>query len=264
MIDTHAHLHVHVYDRDRKVVLDRSFHAGLKALLEVNIDPGGWPEARRLAHSDPRVFLTVGAHPHEAGRIEPEAVEELLAEAGDPRVRAIGETGLDNYRNYAPRDQQRRLFQRHVAAAVETGLPLVVHLRSPQGEHTAHDEALRILRTEGKGRLRGVFHCFAGGLAQAREAVELGFNLGLGGAITYSPERSAPLLRTIFQELGPEVFVLETDCPYLTPHPRRRDRNEPAQIPVIAQALAAYLGVAPREVERMTDAAARELFRLEE
>jgi TatD DNase family protein len=263
MIDTHAHLHVKAFDPDRAQALARAFAAGLSAILEVCIDAGGWPHALRLARSDPRVFLTAGIHPHDAGRATEEDLDVLFRQLGEPRLRAVGETGLDYYRNYAPHDLQRRFFARHVAAAVEADLPLVVHVRGAQGNPAAHDDAVRILREEGRGRARGVFHCFSGDLAQARSAISLGFLLGLGGSITYDPPRSAPLFRTIAREFGTGVFVLETDCPYLTPHPRRRERNEPANIPAIAQALAAHLGMPPREVERITDANAQALFRLE-
>jgi TatD DNase family protein len=261
MIDTHAHVHASAFDRDRAQVLERAFAAGLSALLEVNIDAARWPRALELARGDPRVYATVGIHPHDTGAATREQLETLLAQWDDPRVRGIGETGLDDYRDYAPHELQREFFARHVAAARETGLPLVVHARQKPGGG-AHRDVLRILREEGRGLVRGVFHCFSGDLETAREAVGLGFLLGLGGAITYNPKRTGPLLAEIAREMGPSVFVLETDCPYLTPHPRRNDRNEPANIPIVARALAGYLGLAVEEVARITDQSATELFHL--
>lgn len=262
MIDTHAHVHVRAFDRDRALVLERAFSAGLRSILEVNIDAAGWPLALALARSDARIFVTIGIHPHDTERASAEDFDRLAGQSGDPRVRAVGETGLDYYRDYAPHDLQREFFIRHVRLARESGLPLVVHARSKEGEPSAHEDVLRILEEEGRGRVRGVLHCFSGDLAIARRAAGLGFRLGIGGAITYSPRRSGPLLASIAESLGPEAFVLETDCPYLTPHPRRQDRNEPANVPAIAAALAGYLGLPAGDVERITDAAALELFRL--
>jgi TatD DNase family protein len=263
MIDTHAHVHASAFDADRAAVLERAFAAGLRALLEVSIDAARWPRARELARSDPRIYLTVGIHPHDTGGATAEELEALLGQTGDPRVRAIGETGLDYYRDYAPHEKQREFFARHVAAARETGLPLVVHSRERRDGPSAHQDVLRILREEGRGRVRGVLHCFSGDLEVARAADGLGFLLGIGGAITYDPKRSRPLLASIARALGTSVFVLETDCPYLTPHPHRNKRNEPANVPAIAEALAGALGLPRDEVERITDENAAALFRLE-
>lgn len=264
MIDTHAHVHSAAFKQDRPDVLSRAFAAGLRALIEVNIDLSGWPAALALARSDPRIFLTAGIHPHDAGRSSLEDLESLAVHLTDPKIRAVGETGLDYFRDYAPHDIQREFFTRQVAWARESGLPLVVHSRQSQDGPSAHEDVLRILRDVGQGKVRGVLHCFSGDLEVARRGADLGFLLGIGGAITYSPKRSGPLLRSIAEALGPEIFVLETDCPYLAPHPRRQDRNEPANIPVIAAALAGYLGMDVGEVERMSDESALRLFRLEE
>lgn len=263
MIDTHAHVHAHAFDADRALVLERAFAAGVRFLLEVNIDVGGRADARRVQHADARIFGTVGIHPHDVARASFAELETLAAELDDPRMVAVGETGLDYYRDYAPYELQQEFFRRHVAIARERGKPLVVHSRQKPDGPSAHEDVLRILEEEGRGEVRGVLHCFAGDLDVARRAGALGFRLGLGGGITYNPKRSAPLLSSIAAELGLEAFVLETDCPYLTPHPRRNDRNEPANIPAIAEALAAYLSVPVAEVSRVTDESAITLFGLE-
>jgi TatD DNase family protein len=252
VIDTHAHVHAHAFDRDRAELLRRAWDSGLRFLIEVNISPQDWPRVRELAAGDPRIFATVGIHPHDSGRATLSELDALLGLIGDPKVRAIGETGLDYFRDYAPHDQQRAFFRRHIAAARETGLPLVVHSRA------AHEDVLQILEQEGRGKVHGVLHCFSGDERIAEQANALGFLFGVGGAATYNPKRSASLLKSI----GLDRIVLETDCPYLSPHPRRNDRNEPANIPIIAGAIAAYLEVEPGEVERVTDANAIRLFRL--
>lgn len=263
MIDTHAHIHTSAFDADRRQVLDRAYAAGLTAILEVNIDRSGWDRVREVVASEPRLFATVGIHPHDTGSAELADLEILLRDLGHPKVRAVGETGLDYYRDYAPHDRQRQFFRRHVAAARESGLPLVVHSRERRDGPSAHDDTLRIIEEEGRGEVRGVLHCYSGDLPMARRARSLGFKLGLGGAITYSPARSGPLLRSIADELGLGIFILETDCPFLAPHPRRNDRNEPGNVPRIAAVLADYLGRGIDEIEAATDHAARELFDLD-
>jgi TatD DNase family protein len=262
MIDTHAHLQAIPFDADRDVALARAFAAGLVAIIEVNIDAAGWSRTLAVAERDPRVFLTVGIHPHDAGRAGPEDLDRLAGNLDHPRVRAVGETGLDYFRDYAPAELQRRFFRRHVCLARETGLPLVVHARTGPDRPPVHGDIFRILEEAGGGGVRGVLHCFSGGLVEAREAAAIGFSLGIGGAITYHPRQSGPLLAAIAAELGPEIFVLETDCPWLPPQSHRGKRNEPAFVPLVVAALAGYLGLTPGEVERITDASARELFRL--
>jgi TatD DNase family protein len=252
LIDTHAHVHARAFEKDRAAVIDRVWASGGRFLIEVNITAEDWPRVLAMGESDPRIFVTVGIHPHDSGATAAADLDRLLAQAGHPRVRAIGETGLDYFRDYAPHEIQRDFFRRHVAAARETGLPLVVHARA------AHEDVLRILEEEGRGRVRGVMHCFSGDEEIARRSGDLGFLLGFGGAVTYNPRTSAPLLRAI----GLDRMVLETDCPYLTPHPRRNDRNEPANIPAIAEAIAGYLEIDVAEVERVTDANAIRLFNL--
>jgi TatD DNase family protein len=253
VIDTHAHVHSRAFDKDRDDVLRRTWESGSRYLVEVNISAGDWPRVRELASGDPRIFVTLGIHPHDASREGPEDLDRLFREITHPKVRAIGETGLDYYRDYAPHDIQRELFRLHVAKARETGLPLVVHSRA------AHEDTLCIIEEEGRGKVRGVMHCFSGDQAIARRARDLGFLLGFGGTVTYNPARAGTIIRAV----GLDAIVLETDCPYLTPAPRRNDRNEPANIPVIAESIAKLLEIEVGEVESATDSSAIRLFGLD-
>ena len=263
LIDTHCHLHHAQFQADREAVKAAAFAAGVTALLEVNIDAAGFRNAEDLANSDARIFLTVGIHPHDTERATDQELAELARHLDHPRVCAVGETGLDYFRDYAPRDRQRDFFRRHVALARESGLPLVVHAREkPQGP-SAHADIFEILEEEGRGQVRGVLHCFSGDLETARRAAGIGFKLGLGGAITYAPPQSGSLIQAIARSIGADVFLLETDCPYLSPVPKRGRRNEPSHLPWILEAVARYLGRTTAEVEALTDAAARELFRLD-
>ena len=260
MIDTHAHLHSRAFDADRAGVLARSFDAGLRFVLEVNIDAKGWGGAQGVLALDERVFGTVGIHPHDTGNATIEELERLRAELSHPRILAVGECGLDYYRDYAPYDVQREFFRRQVRWAHEMKKPLVVHSRQKKDGASAHGDVLAILEQEGKGEVRGVIHCFSGDLDVARRAHGLGFKLGMGGSISYGRKKNQKWIAEIAEAVGPESFVLETDCPYLTPYPHQSERNDPSFIPQVAAYLAEYLTMPVAEIERITDASAIELF----
>jgi TatD DNase family protein len=252
MIDTHAHLHLPDFASDRWHVLARGFAFGLDAIVEINIRARGWSEVVALADADPRVYATLGIHPHEAGPGAPGDLRTLARRLPHPRVVAIGETGIDRHRRYAAIEDQERLFVAHLDLARETGLPIVIHCRE------AFDEILRILDREARGPWRGVFHCFSGDLDEARAVTGRGFHVGLGGAVTYDPVRWRPLVRA----LPRERILLETDAPYLSPAPERRPRNEPALLFETARFIAGLLEIDPDQLERTADANARALFGL--
>ncbi len=254
MIDTHAHLHRAEYAPDRWHVLARAFALGVSAIVEVAIEARDWPEVLALAEADPRVRASLGIHPHEAGPASPAALRDLARRLPDPRVVAIGETGIDLYRDRAPRDSQERLFLAHLDLARATGLPLVIHCRN------AFPEVFRVLDRAAQTPWRGVFHCFSGGIAEAREVTDRGFHLGLGGMVTYAPERWGPVVRA----LPGNRILLETDSPYLRPAPDRHGRNEPAFVYETAGLIARLRGIDAADLERTCDANARELFGLPE
>ncbi len=263
MIDTHAHLHSRAYDADRDDVLTKCWDAGLRYILEINIDRQGWTRTKALAESDPRVFATVGVHPMDVGDATLEDLDRLEPELSHPRVLAVGETGIDYYRDYSPYDKQRDFFRHHVGWARQTGKPLVIHSRCRKDGPSSHDDVLRILEEEGKGEVRGVLHCFSGDVDVARRGVALGMKLGMGGAISYGRKKNRKWIAEIAEAVGPDAFVLETDCPYLTPHPHQQERNDPSYVPQIAEYLATYLEMTTDEVSERTDQAAEELFGFE-
>jgi len=250
MIDTHCHLCDKRFDKDRVQVFDRARHAGITHLVEIAYAPEIVPRAFDLAREHPNVYLCVGVHPSESGRVPASYLESLRDHARHARVVAIGETGLDFYRDYAPRDTQERWFRAQLALADEVGLPVVIHQRA------ALEETLAILE-EMRPAAGGVLHCFDDGPEAAARAHALGFKLGLGGVLTYG---HAPLEEAV-RSAPAAMLVLETDAPYLEPEPKSLRRNEPGLLARVAPRLAALRGWSAEEVDRITTANACDLFR---
>ncbi len=255
MIDTHAHLGHTDYDADRREVIDRSFAEGCEAIVEVGWDLPSSRDAARLAEREDRIYAAVGIHPHEAGAATIDSLEKLGKLLDRPKVVALGETGLDFFRNLSPPAVQREIFRRQIALAREKSVPLIIHDRD------AHADVLKTLRWDKASEVGGVMHCFSGDVETARQAVDLGFHLGLGGSLTYG--RKEDVWREILQVVPRDRILLETDCPWLSPAPFRGKRNEPARLRIILEKMAELLNEKTEEVERFTSANARRLFGLD-
>ena len=257
LVDTHAHLDFDAFAADRSAVLQRALAAGVEWILDVGADLISSRRAVALAAQEPHVWAAVGVHPHDSAGLVPQALDELRVLACAPRVLAIGETGLDYARDLSPRPQQREAFAAQLALARELQRPVIVHSRE------AAADTLQLLcdaARESGGRLCGVMHCFAGDAATARQALELGLYIGIAGPVTY-PKTEA--LGEVVREVPLERLLLETDCPYLAPQPRRGKRNEPAYVRFVAERVAELRGLSPEEVGRATSDNARNLFRPE-
>jgi TatD DNase family protein len=251
MIDTHCHLTDKRFDDDRERVFDRARHAGVTHFVEIAYAPAIVPRAQALAAAHPGLFLCLGVHPSESARVPGSWLETLRAEARHPRVVALGETGLDFYRDYAPRADQERWFRAQLALAGELGLPVVIHQRS------ALAETLAILE-EVRPPAGGVLHCFDDGPEVIDRARALDFRLGIGGCLTYG---HGPLEEAV--RVAPAgMLVLETDAPWLEPEPRSLRRNEPGLLTRVVRRLCELRGWTPEEADRITTANAKELFRL--
>jgi TatD DNase family protein len=251
MIDTHCHLADKRFDRDREQAFDRAVQAGVTHFVEIAYAPEIVPRAHAIAARHPSLFLCVGVHPSESAKVPDDYRETLRDHARHARVVAIGETGLDFYRDYAPREDQERWFRAQIALADELGLPVVIHQRS------ALEPTLEILE-RARPAAGGVLHCFDDGPEAADRARAIGFKLGLGGVLTYGH----PALEEAVRSAPQDMLLLETDSPYLEPEPRSLRRNEPALLPRVLARLCALRGWTPAEAERITTANARELFRL--
>jgi len=251
MIDTHCHLADKRFDGDRQQVFDRALHAGVTHFIEIAYAPEIVEKAHRLASQHPNLFLCVGVHPSESGRTPDSYLAALRDHARHARVMAIGETGLDFYRDHAPRADQERWFRAQIALAEEKGLPLVIHQRA------ALEETLAILEEMRPGA-GGVLHCFDDGPHAVERARRIDFKLGLGGCVTYGHAALDEAVR-----MAPaDMLLLETDSPYLEPEPRSLRRNEPALLARVVPRLAEQRGITPDAVAALTTANARALFRL--
>ena len=256
LIDTHCHLDSDRFDADREAVLERAAAAGVSILIDPGADLESSRRAVGLAHRCERVFAAVGIHPHEASTLDDGALDELRRLAAHPKVVAVGEIGLDYYRDLSPRPQQRSAFEAQLALAAELHLPVIVHQRE------AAADVMAVLKAWAGGGLdgaRGVLHAFSGDLAMAQEAVALRFFIGVAGPVTF---QNARRLAEIVSQLPVDRLLIETDAPYLAPHPHRGQRNEPAHLPLVAGRVAELVGL-PLDALAVTLAEnARRLFRL--
>jgi len=240
------------FNRDRGEAIERAFRAGNQFLIEVATDLPTSERAVKLAHKFEGIYAAVGVHPHDALTVDDGVLEKLEKLASEPRVVAIGETGLDFYRDLAPRDVQKRVFAEQIALAKRKSLPLIIHIRN------AYQEALDIIEKERGSEAGGVLHCFSGDSASAERAIRLGFSLGFGGTITYQGSGSSRLVST----LPLNSVVLETDCPYLSPEPYRQKRNEPAYVSLVLDCVARLRNLPREKVDELTTFNAYGLFRI--
>ncbi|MEZ4332922.1 MAG: TatD family hydrolase [Myxococcota bacterium] len=258
-IDSHCHVTANRFDADRPAVLARAFEAGVEALLSIGSGYGveGNAEAIALAESDPRIFATVGIHPHEAAQADDAVGLRLRAWLDHDRVVAVGECGLDYHYMNAPRDAQRRVFAEQVALARERRLPVSIHVRSD--DEQAYDELLDLWLAEGGRALEGVLHCYTGSRAFALRALDAGFSISFSGIVTF---KNSQALREVARAVPLDRLLVETDAPFLAPEGRRGKRNEPAWVPLVGEALAAVHDLPVEVVARATAQNTRRLFRL--
>ncbi|MSN25854.1 MAG: YchF/TatD family DNA exonuclease [Geobacter sp.] len=250
LIDSHAHIYYRDYAADFEEMLARASDAGVAAMLVVGTDLESSRESVELAEKYPQLYASVGIHPHDAGRVTEKCYDVIreLAQAS-PKVVAIGEIGLDFYRDRSPRDVQEVVFQRFLQMASELEMPVIIHDRD------AHDRVMTILQ-EKKVR-RGVLHCFSGDAAMAAQAIAMGFYISIPGTITYSSNEA---LREVVRAVSIDRMLVETDCPYLTPVPFRGKRNEPAYVRIAAEKVAEVKGLTLDDVARITTKNVRDLF----
>jgi len=218
-IDTHCHLHMDNFKKDRQEVMDRARREGLALMITVGIDRKDSEAALYLAQREPHIYCTVGFHPHGAGRVTPEDLAFMKKMAHHEKVVALGEMGLDYYRDLSPRRTQQEIFISQLELAKELGKPIVIHCRD------AYRDLIRIMMDHSAKDIGGVIHCFSGDWNAARIFLDMGFYLSFAGNLTYP---KAENLREIFQKAPKDRLLMETDAPFLSPQEKRGKRNEPA------------------------------------
>jgi TatD DNase family protein len=254
LIDTHAHLDQEEFDSDRSDVIARAAAAGIERIIAIGMTADSSAAVVRLATDNLALYAAVGIQPNYCAQIKPGDWERVVELAASPKVMAIGETGLDRHWDYTPFDVQQDYFDRHLRLAQERGLPFVVHTRDSDADVLA-----MLQNASGRGPLRGVMHSFTGSAATASECVELGLYISFAGMVTFKKSSD---LRAVSATVPPDRILVETDSPYLSPHPLRGKRNEPANLVHTARCLAEIRGISFEEFSEQTSKNARELFGL--
>jgi TatD DNase family protein len=268
LTDTHCHLNFERFDPDRQAVLERAFQAGVGRILIPGLDLASSRSAVELAHSHPPLYAAVGIHPSETSGFAPASIEELKELAQDPKVKAVGEIGLDYYWETSSHALQQKVLVEQLDLAAELDIPVVIHFRekgdASSGACTA--DLLKILENWVAGLVRresplatrsGVLHSFSGTLETARTAVKLGFYLGVAGPVTY---KNALARQELVAALPMDRILIETDSPFQAPHPHRGKRNEPAYVRLIADKIALVRSSTIEQVISTTGDNARRLF----
>ncbi len=244
LFDTHAHLDDERFDEDRDEVIERARSVGVQRILTVDSEPHRVGVSSALAAAYPGIYAASGLHPHEAAKVDDEALEAVWKQVSEtPRVQAVGEIGLDYYYMHSPRDRQIRVFREMLHLALEAQRPVVVHVRD------AHEDAIRILSETDMGRVGGVIHCFSGGPDEAQAYLDMGLHISISGVVTY---KKAEVLREVAASLPGDRLLVETDSPYLGPGDRRGRRCEPAYVAFTAERLAELREVPPQTLARRT------------
>lgn len=252
LIDSHAHIYGEEFINDFDAIMERAKAAGIETIISVGADLESSIASAQLAERHDNIYCSVGIHPHDAEGVSEEAYRSIISLAKtNPKVVAIGEIGLDFYRDRSPRDEQEKVFRRFINIAKELSLPIVVHDRD------AHDRIMTILREERADKVGGVLHCFSGDVEMARQCIEMNFYISIPGTVTYPNNK---LLHEVVREIKIEHMLVETDCPYLTPVPFRGKRNEPAHVRLTAEKIAGLKGLSIGDVARITTLNAEKLF----
>ena len=244
LVDSHCHLDFDVFDEDREAVIARAAAAGIGRMVTICTKFSQFERILAVARASRAIDCSVGVHPHHVATEGIVATADLIAGAGAPEVVGIGETGLDYYYDYSPREAQLQSLRNHIGAARETGLPLIVHTRD------ADAEMIEILGKEMRaGAFTGVLHCFSSGRTLAEAAVDLGLYISFSGIVTFKKSED---LRAIARDVAMDRILVETDAPFLAPVPKRGKRNEPSFVVHTAGVIAGIKGLDAAEVGRRT------------
>lgn len=255
LIDSHVHLDDKRFDDDREYLIQNLKDNGVELVINIGADLQTSINSVALAQKYENIYAVVGVHPHSAKEVTDEVLDKIRELAGQEKVVAIGEIGLDYYYDNSPRDVQRRQFKAQLDLAKELDLPVVIHSRE------ATQETFDIIKERVEdGGLRGVLHAFSGSPEIAREYIKLGFLISIGGPLTF---KNARVVKEVVEQISLEHMIIETDCPYLTPVPYRGKRNEPIFVKYVAKEIAKIKDIDVEEVIKVTNENTKRLFHIE-
>jgi TatD DNase family protein len=251
LFDTHAHLNAIQYNDDLQEVINRALEEGVSNIVVVGFDRPTISRAIELVEQYPFIYAAVGWHPVDAIDMTEEDLQMIEQLAAHPKVVALGEMGLDYYWDKSPKEVQKEVFRKQIALAKKVKLPIIIHNR----EATA--DIIEILKEENAAEVGGVMHCFTGSVEVAKQCIDMNFYISFGGPVTF---KNAKKPKEVAKEIPLEHLLIETDCPYLTPHPFRGKRNEPSYVKYVAEAIAELKGISFEEVAQKTSDNAKKLF----
>jgi TatD DNase family protein len=263
-VDSHAHLDGKQFDSDREQVIARAREAGVQTMVAIgNGDgPPTLDAGIQVAEKHPFIYTTIGIHPHEARLADDAAYQTMEQLARHPKVIAWGEIGLDYHYDHSPRDTQKEVFTRQMELAAAAKLPIVIHCRPSDNSENAWDDCLGLIENQWAPKgLGGILHCFTGNWAQAKRALDIGFMISFAGNITFP---KAQQIRDAALEVPLDRMLIETDCPYLAPVPRRGKRNEPSFVKETARRLGELRGLSMEDVGEQTARNFYNFFKLTE
>lgn len=255
LIDTHVHLNAHQYDEDLEAVIQRARDGGIDRMIVVGFDEETIKRTMELIDTYPFIYGVIGWHPVDAIDYTDDYEAWIKELVKHPKIVAVGEMGLDYHWDKSPKDVQKEVFKRQIALAKEVNLPIVIHNRE------ATQDVIDILKSEGASEVGGVMHSFSGSKEICDEVLKLNFMISLGGPVTF---KNAKQPKEIAKHVPLNRLLIETDAPYLTPHPYRGKRNEPAYVKLVAEEIADLRGIMYEEVAKETTKNAERLFKLSE
>ncbi|MFJ7700763.1 TatD family hydrolase [Lysinibacillus fusiformis] len=250
-IDTHVHLNADQYEEDLQDVINRALEAKVEKMVVIGFDRKTIERTMELIEQYDFVYGVIGWHPVDAIDCTQEDLEWIEELAAHPKIVGIGETGLDYYWDKSPKDVQQALFRKQIQLAQKINLPIIIHNRDATGD------VVNILREENAASVGGVMHCFSGSVETARECIAMNFMISLGGPVTF---KNARLPKEVATDIPLEHLMIETDAPYLAPHPYRGKRNEPAFVPLVAEEIARLKGLTIEEIAQATTDNAKNFF----
>ena len=252
LVDSHAHLQWRSFDRDREKVISRAREADVKYIVNIGYDLEGSKKALELCEKHEGLFAAVGIHPHEASEFNEKVLDSLRGLCDNPKVVAIGEIGLDYYRNVSPKGVQQKAFEAQMILANELRLPVVIHDRD------AHADTLKTL-SKFNGETKGVMHCFSGSPEMAEQCIKMDYYVSFAGPVTFP---NAHGVHKTAKSIDLNRILIETDCPWLAPQEMRGKRNEPAFLPITAAKIANLRSISLEELAEVTTRNAKQIFKL--